>query len=292
MYCCIAMITQYDFFRTKYGEELLIDLIHLEDLDKYIKLSPIQRLSYYDITIITGGNGTFTIDNYEQELKQGRVFFSSPGQIRKWNTIQTPKGYVLIFEDEFLCTFFNDKQFTKQLTCFNLCDSPPILELTPDDFLKLTGLLQDIKAEVLSFRNNDKHILRALLYQTLVFLNRKFIMAYPLSAKKSTNRYIEQFNQLVETNVNQERAVEYYAQRLHITSGHLSSVVKEHYGISAKKYILNKTILEAKRLLRYTDMSIEQIAGHLHYENTTYFAKIFRKHTNITPLNFRKQTNP
>ena len=40
------MITQYNFFRTKYGEELLIDLIHLEDLGKYIKLSPVQRLSY------------------------------------------------------------------------------------------------------------------------------------------------------------------------------------------------------------------------------------------------------
>ncbi len=286
------MITQYDFFKTKYGEELLIDLIHLEDLGKYIKLSPIQRLSYYDITIITGGNGTFSIDDHEQELKQYNVFFSSPGQIRKWSTIQTPKGYVLIFEDEFLCTFFNDKQFTKQLSYFNLCDSPPVVELTPDDFLKLKGLLQDIKAEILSFKNNDKHILRALLYQTLIFLNRKYVTAYPLSAKKSTNRYIEQFAQLVETNFNQERAVEYYAQKLHITSGHLNCVVKEHCGISAKKYILNKTILEAKKLLRYTDMSIQQIADYLHYENTTYFTKIFREHTNITPLNFRKQTNP
>jgi AraC family transcriptional activator of pobA len=139
------MITQYDFFRTKYGEELLIDLIHLEDLDKYIKLSPIQRLSYYDITVITDGNGTFTIDDHEQELKQGNVFFSSPGQIRKWNTTLTPKGYVLIFEDEFLCSFFNDTQFTKDLSYFNLYDRPPVLELTSDDFLKLTELLQDIK---------------------------------------------------------------------------------------------------------------------------------------------------
>lgn len=163
------MIAQYDFYRTKYGEELLIDLIDLEDLGKYMKLSPVQRLSYYDITVITGGNGTFSIDDHELEIKQNQVYISSPGQIRKWNTTQTPKGYVLIFEDEFLCTFFNDKQFTKQLSCFNLCDTPPLLELTPDDLLKLTGLLQDIKTEILTFKNNDKHILRALLYQTLVF---------------------------------------------------------------------------------------------------------------------------
>lgn len=286
------MITQYDFFRTKYGEELLIDLIDLEDLDKYIKISPIQRLSYFDITIITEGNGTFTIDDHEQVLKQNLVFFSSPGQIRKWNTIQTPKGYVLIFEDEFLCTFFNDKQFTKQLSCFNLCGNPPVVELSADDFLKLTGLLQDIKTELLSFKKNDIHILRALLYQTLIFLNRKYVAAYPLILKKSSNRYIEQFVQLVETNFKQERTVEYYAQKLHITSGHLNSIVKKQYGISAKRYILNKTILEAKKLLRYTEMSIEQIADHLHYENATYFTRIFRKHTNIAPLSFRKQINP
>lgn len=286
------MIANYDFFRTKYGEELLIDLIDLEDLGKYMKLSPVQRLSYYDLTVITDGNGTFSIDDRELEIKQNQVFFSSPGQIRKWNTTQTPKGYVLIFEDEFLCTFFNDKQFAKQLSCFNLCDTPPLVELTPDDFLRLTGLLQDIKTEILTFKNNDKHILRALLYQTLVFLNRKYVAAYPLSAKKTTNRYMEQFAQLVETNCIQERAVAYYAQKLYITSGHLSCLVKEHFGISAKKYILDKTILEAKKLLRYTDMSMVQIADYLHFENTSYFIKIFREHTHITPSQFRKQPNP
>lgn len=283
------MITQYDFFRTKYGEELLIDLIHLEDLDKYIKLSPIQRLSYYDITVITDGNGTFTIDEHEQELKQDNVFFSSPGQIRKWNASLTPKGYVLIFEDEFLSSFFNDTQFIKDLSYFNLYDTPPVLELTSDDFLKLTNLLQDIKAEIISFKNNDKHILRALLYQTLIFLNRKYVAVYPFSDTGTMNRYIDQFTRLVETNCSQNRNVNYYAKQLCITSGHLNSLVKEHYGINAKKYILNKTILEAKRLLRYTGMSIDQIADHLHYENTAYFAKTFREHTHVTPSNFRKQ---
>lgn len=286
------MIAQYDFFRTKYGEELLIDLIDLEDLVKYMKLSPVQRLSYYDITVITDGNGTFSIDNHEQELFQGKVFFSSPGQIRKWNATRTPKGYVLIFEDEFIATFFNDKQFTRQLSCFNHTGIPPVVELTPEDLLKLTGLLQDIKTEILSFKNNDKHILRALLYQTLIFLNRKYVAAYPLSVKKSTNRYIEPFTQMVETNCIGERAVEFYAQKLHITSGHLNCIVKEHYGISVKKLILNRTILEAKKLLQYTDMSVAQIADYLHFENTTYFSRIFRQYAHITPLNYRKQSNP
>lgn len=285
------MITQYDFFRTKYGEELLIDLIRLEDLDKYIKLSPVQRLSYFDITIIKHGKGTFIIDDHEHKLTRGKIFFSSPGQIRKWSTTTTPNGYVLIFEEEFLYSFFNDKQFTQHLPYFNAYNSPPVLKLTTNDFTKLIALLQDIKNEILSFKTNDTHILRALLYQTLIFLNRKYIAAYPTSYKKATNGHIKQFMQLVETTFSENRNVTYYAQQLCITSGHLNYLVREHFGVPVKKYILEKTILEAKRLLRYTNLGISQIADRLSYESTTYFVKAFKEHTGITPLNFRRQ-NP
>jgi AraC family transcriptional activator of pobA len=286
------MITRYDFFRTKYGEELLIDLISLGDLEKYIRLSPVQRLTYYDITVIVDGNGTFHIDNHEHDLKQGSVFFSSPGQIRKWNTDEVPQGYVLIFEEEFLCTFFNDTQFVQNLSCFNSYDNPPVLQLEYNDFQQLISLLQNIKNEILSFKNYDKHILRALLYQILILLNRRFISVYPSSRKNPINRYIKSFIQLVDTNHYQYRTVEYYAQHLHITSGHLNSLVKNYFGISAKKYILNRNILEAKRMLQYTHMGIDEIAYRLNYENTTYFIRTFREHTHITPLHFRNQTNP
>ena len=283
---------QYDFFKTKYGEELLIDLIDLEDLEKYIKLSPVQTLTYYDITIISDGDGTFNIDNYEQDLKQGSVFFSSPGQIRKWNTDEVPKGYVLIFEEEFLCTFFNDTQFVQNLPYFDSYDNPPVLQLRSCDYDQLVALLQGIKYEISSFKNNDKHMLRALLYQILVLLSRIFVSTYPSSRKKPGDRHVNSFIKLVDTNHHQYRTVDYYAQQLHITSGHLNSVVKDHFGISAKKYILNRNILEAKRMLQFTKDSIDQIADRLHYENTTYFIRAFRQHTNTTPLHFRKQTNP
>ena len=286
------MITQYDFFRTKYGDELLIDLIRLEDLEKYIRLSPIQRLTYYDITIIADGNGTFNIDGHEHDLRNGTVFFSAPRQIRKWNVRNTPRGYVLIFEEEFLLTFFNDRQFVQNLSCFNSFDNPPILHLEPDDYNQLMVLLQHIKNEISSFRNNDEHILRALLYQSLILLNRKFIATHPSSQKKPIKNYVREFIQLVETNHHQYRTVDYYAQQLFITSGHLNSVVKDYFGVSAKKYILSKNILEAKRLLQYTDMTIAQIAYYLNYENTTYFIRTFREHTTLTPLRFRRQANP
>ena len=283
------VIVQYDFFRTKYGDELLIDLIRLEDLDKYIKASPLQRLSYYDITIIIDGCGTFSVDGCKKQLQRGCIFFSSPGQIREWDTTVPPKGYALIFEDEFLCTFFNNAQFIRQLSYFQPGVVSPVLELVSDDLLKLTALLKDIKAEIPVSDNDDKHMLRALLYQALVFLNRKFVAAHPSSVKRNTNRYIERFIQLADIHFIDERSVAYYARELHITSGYLNSLVKEYYAVSVKKYILDRTLTEAKRLLLYTHMSVDEIALHLHYESTTYFVRTFRAHTQLTPLVFRAQ---
>jgi AraC-like DNA-binding protein len=276
------MIAQYDFFRTKYGDELLIDLIQLEDLEKYIIATPVHRLMYYDITIISGGTGTFSIDGIEHRVTRGTVLFSSPGQIRRWNTSKTPRGYVVIFEQEFLTTFFNDTKFVESLSFFN---SSGTLILDREDYKYLSGVLESMKREITV---HDLHMLRALLYQVLIFLNRRF----QSREKLSPNRYVHYFAQFVGDSYKQHRSVNYYADLLHITPGHLNSLVKQHLGVTPKQYILNRNMLEARRLLQYTTMGIDEIATTLNYESTSYFVRVFRLHTDITPLNFRKLSNP
>ena len=283
------MITQYDFFKNKYGEELLIDLIALKDIECYIRNTPIQRLTYFDITFIASGCGTFAIDRCEDAIVANRIFFSSPGQVRKWNVTDIPDGFALIFEEEFLCTFFSDTQFVQSLSYFYTYNNPPVLDLSQSEFEYITTLLDQVKTELSSFKNTDKHLLRALLYQILILLNRRYAKANPLSSKSKTNRYVGPFMQLVNAQHQQNRSVEHYAQQLHITSGHLNSLVKECCGISAKRYILNRNILESKRLLLYSNLTIDEIAANLGYETASYFIRAFKEHTGITPLHFKKQ---
>lgn len=283
------MIAQYDFFKNKYGEELLIDLIALKDIEHYIRSTPIQRLTYFDITFITAGAGTFAIDRCEDAIVANRIFFSSPGQVRKWNVTDIPDGFALIFEEEFLCTFFSDTQFVQSLTFFYTYNNQPVLDLSQSEFENITSLLDQVKTELSTFKHTDKHLLRALLYQILVLLNRRYAKANPLSSKSKTNRYVGPFMQLVNAQHQQNRSVEHYAQQLHITSGHLNNLVKECYGISAKRYILGRNILEAKRLLLYSSLTIDEIAASLGYETTSYFVRAFKGHTGSTPLHFKKQ---
>ncbi|PSK83600.1 AraC-like DNA-binding protein [Prolixibacter denitrificans] len=280
---------QYHFHKTKYGEELLIDLIRLESLEPYLLEDPTHRLDYYDVTLILDGEGTFSIDNNTQPVERGRIFFSAPGQVRSWQYNRIPEGYALIFEEEFLCAFFNDSQFVKKLSCFNCSGAAVALDPASGEFSQLTRLMQNIRDEMSRYQTKDQHILRALLYQTLMLLNRICLAQNPLLASKPGNRYVDAFIQLVNIHYLNSRSVDYYAEQLHITPGHLNDLVKKQTGTSAKQHILHRTMLEAKRLLMYTAMTVDEIAAHLNYASTNYFVRAFSKSTDTTPLRFRKK---
>ncbi|MGV8091856.1 MAG: helix-turn-helix transcriptional regulator [Mangrovibacterium sp.] len=286
------IVKKYDFFKTKYGDELLIDLIRLESLEKYISEGCPHYLTYYDITLVTGGKGFFNIDHDKYPIQEGIVLFSSPGQIRHWDFELLPTGYVLIFEEEFLSCFLNDSQFISNLKYFNTLSNQPELELAGPDTRYLIKLMEDIEQEVRTFNENDKQILRAQLYQTLVWLNRKYITIYPDNGKNDFNRYIRQYTELVNREFIHHHAVSYYARALSVTEGHLNDLCKSHLGINAKQYIQNRIITEAKRLLLYSDLQVCEIALHLNFEDVSYFVRKFRQVTGMTPLSFRKTKNP
>lgn len=105
-------IPQYDFYKHKYGDELLIDVVPLNTIKKYLKEQPVHILTYYDITLITSGEGEFLIDHQANRVKPQDIIFTRPGEIRKWDDKTIQDGFALIFEEEFLLSFFNDPGFS------------------------------------------------------------------------------------------------------------------------------------------------------------------------------------
>ncbi len=285
-------IKKYDFYKTKYGDELLIDLIPLDKLEKYIREDCPHYLTYYDITFIIRGTGTLSIDQFDFQIQAGKVLFSSPGQVRFWNINKVPKGLVLLFEEEFLSLFMNDTHFIEELKYFNSQTSPPVLKLSQDEGADLERLMNDIKHEISTFKSTDKHILRALLYQVLVWLDRRYALNHPQVKNTISNPYVSAFVRIVNTGQYLSRPVSFFADKLNITAGHLSDLCNSYLGISAKKFILNRTITEAKRLLKYSSMPVNEIARILNYEDPSYFIRLFKNQTGLTPLVFRKDKKP
>ena len=281
---------RYDFFKTKYGSELLIDLVRLETLEKYIIGGSPHVLSYYDITLILEGNGLFRLDELRFNIEPQKIFFSTPMQVRKWDIEKVPKGLILIFEEEFLSAFFNDSEFVQRLSYFNTYHEP-VLSLSTPDFTYFTTVLENIEEEIVAQDKKDNHILRAFLYQSLCWLNRQYLKSNTES-EPASGRYVYEFRKMVNQYFKHHHSVGFYADKLHMTAGHLNDMVKDHFGTSAKNFIQNRLFLEAKRLLLYSTLSVSEIAWELNFQDYSYFVRAFKKKIGCTPHSYKNSINP
>jgi len=275
----------YQFSKNKYGSELLIDLIRLESLKKYIRDTPRHCLTYYDITFILDGDGSFALDQHEFPITCNHLYFTAPGQIREWKVADIPHGLVLIFEEEFLCSFFSDPLFVKKLSFFANSQASNQLPLTVGQGKYLFNILLQIEQEISD--SKETHLLRALLYQVLAWLNNAYRTFYQLTDKPKSGK-TARFTQLVESHFCSEHKVSFYSSELCITSGYLNDLVKKESGISAKQYIINRLMTEAKRLLRSCELPVSEIAWKLGFSDPSYFIRLFRNETGFSPLAFRK----
>lgn len=288
-------IPQYTFYKNKYGSRLLIDVVELKDIKKYLTESKAHALTYYDITFITEGSGSFMIDNRSYEAIPCDAFFSKPGEVRSWDTKNIVNGYALIFEDEFLSSFFKDPLFVQHLSFFNLEKTSVKLHLPSETYVRLLQLLKNIREEIDAFKQNDEHVLRALLYEALMLLNRiyfKLVIEEKSDNKDSSNLYVGKFIKLVYQNLKEQHSVRFYADELCITPNYLNEIITRAMRISAKQYIRGKMMDEAKRLLAYTDLSVSEIALELGYSTVSYFVRSFRQFTQKTPLLYREENKP
>ena len=246
------LIPRYTFYKNKYGSELLIDVVELKYVKKFLSQSSVHTLTYYDITFVTEGEGKFSIDNQTNEAASRDVFFSKPGEIRNWDTRHIVNGYALIFEDEFLSSLFKDSLFVQHLSFFQSGKTSSKLQLPDELYMRILQILHNIKTEIDSYRQNDVYVLRALLYEVLMLLDREYKkvnMEEETTSKEVGNIHIDKFMKLVESHLKEQHSVQYYADKLCITPNYLNEIVTSTKGISAKQYIRNKVMDEAKRLL-------------------------------------------
>ena len=136
------------------------------------------------------------------------------------------------------------------------------------------------------------------LMETAVNLTRAFFFGagYFFHQRPETvahsrgEQLVDGFLKLVQMHCRQERQLDFYAQELCISSKYLAATVKAVTGKTAGDWIEDYVMLEAKAMLTNTDMTISQISDHLHFPDTSTFGKYFRRHTGLSPKEFKKQS--
>lgn len=284
-------IPKYNFYRKKYGGELLIDVINLDSIKSNICKHPVHRVTYYDITFITEGSEEIAINDRSYPVAPGSAVCSIPGDVWTWQQHTSMHGYVLVFEEEFLLSFFNDAHFLHKFAYLHPQRESAHIIIDKQIFGRVIQLLQLINEDILNHTEKDHHLLRAMLYEVLMLLNRSFTTV-TVNANPSKNmvidRYVHSFVQMVNEVYTSQRNVQEYADRLFITTNYLNKIVRQTLGVSSKQYIQNKVIQESKRLLTYTTLSVAEIAAKLNFETASYFIRFFHKNVGCTPRDYRE----
>jgi len=243
---------------------------------------------FYLLLYVTHGHGTHTIDLVTYELRPGSMFFMTPGQVHHWQLSADAQGYVVLFEAEFyLLRYPGNRLF--EYPFFDHAHAPA-LQLPPPDN-ELCPLLEQMWQEHTTPAPQQDEVFRAYLLLALELAARHYpaTPARPTDEPRHAQQLLREFGSLLNRHFRQQRAVQQYADWLHVSPNHLNALCRRHLGKTASALIQERVLLEARRLLRHTDATAAQVADTLGFEDASYFGRYFRKHTGQTPAEVRSE---
>jgi AraC family transcriptional activator of pobA len=285
-------IPLYKFNGRKYGSPLKVDVINISEMWANIHRTPFYRTTFYSVKLITKGCELISVNESQMQIEPGMIVCARPSEIWQWQENTNLEGYHLLWQDDFLLSFFSDPHFIDHFSFLRADRVSPFLKPTPELFQRLLALFSDMKHEIdINNPEKDQHILRAMLYESLMYLEEKRINDNNKSISDNASRFIDRFQSLAHDHYREQHDVEYYADKLAITSNYLNKIVHTSLDINTKQYLQQLLIDEAKRQLHYTTLPVAEISRGLSFETASYFIRFFSKHTGYTPLEYRNQKN-
>lgn len=150
------------------------------------------------------------------------------------------------------------------------------------------SMLWDTVHKVPFRREVVQHLIIALLYN-IRYIHAKCEESAPLHLSRQ-EKVFRRFIGLVNEHSKRERTISFYADKLCLTPHYLSTVIREVSGQTVMQWINQAIILEAKVLLKHSDLLVFQISDELGFPNPSFFSKFFKRMTGMTPAEYQKNT--
>ncbi len=256
------------------------------------RLAPLpypHRHDFYQLLWISKGGGPHVIDSVDYPVRTDSVYFLSPGQVHSLSLPQDACGYVMNFSAEFYQLALQDKSALKSLSFFAIDNPKPCLYLSAEQASALRQVIEHIEDEYYGEQPGYQDLIRSYL-QIFLMLCKRF------SASQDERRVAprdyeltRRFRMLVEERFLTRASLADYAALLHVTERHLSDATKKTTGMTASEIIHARVMLEAKRYLAHSPLSIAEIATRLNFEDPAYFTRFFKKNTGCPPGEYKKQ---
>lgn len=252
------------------------------------------RIDAFIIGVGTEGETSVSFNLHEFKLKKDSIFIFTPKNVLQVNSQQYFKADVIAISPDFMRRINID--IKNMMPLFLKFVENPTLALTPEESRSMRSMIAQIERET---RGPETHfsfdIVSGLIAATIYKVGDimyHYLAEHPEGQNNSHNRaeeYFKQFTHLLGEHFREERSVGFYARQLCITPKYLTTLIKRISGQSVSEWIDNYVILEAKTLLKYSTMSIQEIAYYLNFPNQSFFGSYFKRNTGMSPSQYKAQ---
>ena len=251
-----------------------------------------SRLNALIIGVGTEGETSFTSNLQEFRLKKDSLFIFSPKHILQVQSNNRFKAHLIVIAPDLLKRINIDTK--RMMPLFLQFGSLPCMELTHAESQSLRSFISMVEQELKGSETDfSSEIIGGLIAATIYKVGdilTHYLTEHPEVDSPIHNRaeeYFRQFTELLGEHYKHERSVGFYARQLCITPKYLTTLIKRISGKSVSEWIDNYVILEAKTLLKYSNMSVQEIAYYLNFPNQSFFGSYFKRNAGMSPSQYK-----
>ena len=266
--------------------------VEVFDANRHFSVKYPHRHDFFEVLFLKKGSGYHVIDGNKYEIRPPCVFFMSPGQAHKLELSSDIEGYIFIFTSDFYLLDRSNQNSLIEFPFFYTIhqDNPPLLLQNQGDVRFLETLFGQGIAETAQSGESSFEMLRSILDLILTTCAARYQMNDSLLQKGKGQIIVKKFFHLIEEHNRKKLLLSDYALMIGVSPNHLTQTVKLFTGKTSLQIIKAKQLLEIKRLLAHTNLSVSEIANQFNFEDQSYFTKFFKRETRRTPLQYRGES--
>ena len=242
--------------------------------------------------VMVQGRATVAVNGTRYAIRPNDLVVIRPGAATELvSSTKQAAAYMIAFSESFIADLRID--LAAAMPVYMRFGRNPVLPVTGRDVEEIRQVFQLVRTMLRSDKERYRaEIIRSLFttaFYIITDLDRREPSDGPGKPRRLRSEVIfEEFSRLLQQHGCQERAVAFYAGRMGMTPKYLAATVKTVSGKTAAAWIADAVMLEAKRLLQYSSLSIQEIAYHLNFASQSFFGKYFKQHTGFSPSRYRR----